>query len=206
LLARIIRGIPFSGTISEFQSLCGINSHATCKKVLRFLNNNGIGRLHKAEFSFSAQDKLELGLLAVRQEGSPKILSQYLDWKDFEDFVSLILQQSGYSCTTNIHLKKPHMQIDVVANMGPKALIIDCKHWKNMGVNKMEECAALQHVRAKLYVKTHDNIDHAIPIIVTLNEPLRNFINKIPFVSISKFGSFLCNYDVYTSQLLHVLS
>ncbi|HEY7109698.1 MAG TPA: restriction endonuclease [Nitrososphaeraceae archaeon] len=204
MLASIIRGIPYTGSVLEFQSLCGIMSCTTCFELLRVLNTNGIGKLKRGEVIFSAKDKLKLVHLAIQQNCNPKLLSQNLNWKDFESFVSVILQKIGYRCTANVHLTKPHMQIDVVATMGTKALLIDCKHWKNMGVSKMEECAKRQHMRTKSYLRTHTDIDYAIPIILTLNEPTRNFINKIPFVSISKFGSFLSNYDVCTNQLLQV--
>jgi restriction endonuclease len=171
---------------------------------LDFLYANGIGKEYKAKVLFSAKDKLNLVQLAIQQNCNLKLISQSLNWKDFEEFVTLLLQKFGYHCTTNVHLRKPHMQIDVVATMGSRALIIDCKHWKNMATNKMEVCTTLQHIRAKSYVRTHNTIDYAIPIIVTLNEPSRNFINMIPIVSISKFGSFLYNYDAFTNELLYV--
>jgi len=204
LLASAIRGIPFTGTVTEFQHMCGITSRTTCIEVLCFLNTNGIGSLYKTQVIFSAEDKLKLVLFAVQLGCSPKLLSQTLNWKDFEGFVYAILQKLGYCCTSNIHLRKPHMQIDVVATMGAKALIIDCKHWKNMGTSKLVECATRQLIRTKSYVRAYDNIDYAIPIIITLNEPSRNFINRIPIVPISKFGSFLYDYDAFSNELLQV--
>ena len=204
LLTSVIRGTPYTGTVSEFQSICEITSRSTYVEVLDMLIANGIGSLNKAQITFSAQDKLNIIQLALQQNCNPKRLAKNLNWKDFEDFVSVILQKIGYSCKRNVHLRKPHMQIDVVATMGKKALIIDCKHWKNSGAGKMEECAKHHLIRTKSYVTTYRDIDYAIPIIVTLNEPLRNTINRIPIVPISKFGSFLSNYDVWADQLLHV--
>jgi len=170
-------------------------------ELLRFLSSKGIGNLSNTEVSFSSTDKLKLLLLALRHECDPKLLSLNLDWKDFENFVTVILQTKNYGCRTNIHLTKPRIQIDVVATLGRMALIIDCKHWRNMAASKMVECANQQHARTRSYVKNNRNIDFGIPIIVTLNEGSQPFVNKIPFVPISRLGSFLTDYDLYRDQL-----
>ena len=95
----------------------------------------------------------------------------------------------------------PRIQIDVVATLGDMALIIDCKHWKNMAISKMVQCANQQYARTKIYVEKNRKIDCGLPVIVTLNEVSQPFINKIPFVPISRLDSFLKDYDLYSDQL-----
>ncbi|MGB8449103.1 MAG: hypothetical protein WCE25_05250, partial [Nitrososphaeraceae archaeon] len=82
--------------------------------------------------SFSSTDKMKLLLLALHHECDPTLLSLNLNWKDFENFVTIILQAKNYVCRTNIHLTMPRIQIDVVAILERMALIIDCKHWRDM--------------------------------------------------------------------------
>ena len=201
LLAQAIRGIPYSNNISEFQSLCNINSYTTSKELLRFLSGKGIGNLSETKVRFTSTDKMKLLLLALQLECDPDLLSLYLNWKDFENFVTIILQAKNYVCRSNIHLTMPRIQIDVVATLGGMALIIDCKHWRNMAVSKMLQCANQQYARTKIYVEKNRNIDCGLPVIVTLNEVSQSFVNKIPFVPISRLDSFLKDYDLYSDQL-----
>ena len=156
------------------------------------------------KISFSTTDKMKLLLLALHHECDATLLSLNLNWKDFENFVTIILQAKHYVCKTNIHLTMPRIQIDVVATLEGMALIIDCKHWRNMAASKMVECANQQYVRTKIYVEKNRNIDCGLPIIVTLNEVSQPFVNKIPFVPISRLGSFLKDYDLYRDQLCRV--
>lgn len=170
-------------------------------ELLRFLGSKGIGNLSDAKVSFSSTDKMKLLLLALHHECEPNLLSLNLNWKDFENFVTIILQAKNYLCRTNIHLTKPRIQIDVVATLKGMTLIIDCKHWRNMTTSKMEECANQQYVRTKIYVERNRHINCGLPIIVTLNEVSQPFVNKIPFVPISRLGSFLKDYDLHRDQL-----
>lgn len=170
-------------------------------ELLRFLSSKGIGNLSDTKVSFSSTDKMKLLLLALHHECDPTLLSLNLNWKDFENFVTIILQAKNYVCRTNIHLTMPRKQIDVVATLEGMALIIDCKHWRDMAASKMVDCANQQHVRTKIYVEKNRNIDCGLPVIVTLNEVSQPFVNKIPFVPISRLDSFLKDYDLYRDQL-----
>jgi len=170
-------------------------------ELLQFLSSKGIGNLSDTKVSFSSTDKMKLLLLALHHECDPTLLSLNLNWKDFENFVTIILQAKNYVCRTNIHLKMPRIQIDVVATLEGMALIIDCKHWRDMAASKMLDCANQQHVRTKIYVEKNRNIECGMPVIVTLNEVSQPFVNKIPFVPISRLGSFLKDYDLYRDQL-----
>jgi hypothetical protein len=204
LLAQAIDGIPHTENALEFQSRCGINSYITAVDVLKFLNRKGIGKLSGIQVSFSQIDKLKVLLLALESGCDPKLLSSKLDWRDFEAFTTLILDQTGYVCTKNIIIKKPRIQIDVIAKLNLTALIIDCKHWKKMSMKKMNECAKKQYRRTERYMKIDNNIRMGIPVIVTLYEYSGHIKNKLPFVPISKFRSFLTDYILYQDQIPYI--
>jgi hypothetical protein len=170
-------------------------------ELLRFLSSKGIGNLSDTKISFSSTDKMKLLLLALDLVFDQSLLFLNLNCKVFDNFVTIIVHEMIYVCMTDIHLTMPRIQIDVVATLEGMALIIDCKHWRNMAASKMVECANQQYVRTKIYVEKNRNIDCGLPVIITLNEVSQPFVNKIPFVPISRLGSFLKDYDLYRDQL-----
>lgn len=201
LLTKAVAGIPGCKTVLEFQSRCKIPSFATTIELLNFLVSNGIGKRSKSKLNFSEIDKLNLLLFLLRNGSDTKILSSRLDWRDFELFTTIILQQENYFCQTNIHLRKPRFQIDIVGRAGNRALFVDCKHWKDMSETKRIECAYQQQKRARAYMKIDRNIKIGIPIIVTLNEPPGRFVDRVPFVAINRLHMFLKDYDTFQDEI-----
>lgn len=201
LLSKAIAGIPGSKNVLEFQSRCKIPSFATTIELLNFLVSNGIGKRSKSKLNFSEIDKLNLLLFLLRNGSDTKILSSRLNWRDFELFTTIILQQENYFCQTNIHLRKPRFQIDIVGRAGNRALFVDCKHWKDMSETKRIECAYQQQKRARAYMKIDRNIKTGIPIIVTLNEPTSRFVDRVPFVAINRLHMFLKDYDTFQDEI-----
>jgi hypothetical protein len=201
LLAKAIAGIPESKNVLEFQSRCKIPSFATTIELLNFLVSKGIGKRSKSKLNFSEIDKLNLLLFLLRNGSDTKILSSRLDWRDFELFTTIILEQENYFCQTNIYLKKPRFQIDIVGRAGKRALFVDCKHWKDMSETKRIECAYQQQKRARAYMKIDRNIKTGIPIIVTLNEPPSRFVDRVPFVAINRLHMFLKDYDTFQDEI-----
>ena len=206
LLSKAIAGIPGSKNVLEFQSRCKIPSFATTIELLNFLVSNGIGKRSKSKLNFSEIDKLNLFLFLLRNGSDTKILSSRLDWRDFELFTTIILQQENYFCQTNIHLRKPRFQIDIVGRAGNRALFVDCKHWKDMSETKRIECAYQQQKRTRAYMKIDRNIKTGIPIIVTLNEPISRFVDRVPFVAINRLHMFLKDYDTFRDEICCIVN
>lgn len=201
LLTKAVAGIPGCKTVLEFQSRCKIPSFTTTVELLNFLLRNGIGKKSKTNLIFSDIDKLKLILFLLQSGCDTKNLSSMLDWRDFELFTKIILEQADYFCQTNIHLRKPRFQIDIVGREDKRALFVDCKHWKNMSEAKRIECAYQQQKRARAYMKIDRNIKTGIPIIVTLNEPASRFVDRVPFVAINRLHMFLKDYDSFQDEI-----
>ena len=80
------------------------------------------------------------------------------------------------------------MEIDVIGKKMDIALLIDCKHWKNMSKSALDEIVK-QIERVKHFVSI-ENIS-ALPVIVTLHQETIQFIGNVPIVPIMKLSSFL---------------
>jgi Holliday junction resolvase-like predicted endonuclease len=53
-----------------------------------------------------------------------------IDWRDFEELVSEILEKHGFKTWNNFRFKtKKRYEIDLIATKGSKTLLIDCKQW-----------------------------------------------------------------------------
>jgi hypothetical protein len=201
LLALALEGIPRSTTVLEFQTCCGLTSRITTWSLLQFLHQKGIGNLNGTRLRFSQADRLKVLLAALELGCSLDLLSSKLNWRDFELFACALLERYDYSSTTNVRFTNPRTQIDVVAVSGITALIIDCKHWKKMGTNKMIQCANAQYLRAKTYVVKMHNFINAFPLVVTLHELQYKIIENVPFVPISKLHSFVTNFELHHNNI-----
>ena len=197
LLIQAVSGIPHSTTVAEFQLATGIRSQSSALKLIRYLNENGIGRLWGNTVKFEIKDKLNLILNAMSSGCTPELLSSKLNWKDFELFTTLILEKNGYRIKTNINFGWPKIQIDVVGKLPSVCLIIDCKHWKCMPFNSMQKVAVGQIRRTQIYLQKRKIASATYPIIVTLNETKPMILNGVPFVPIASFNTFLVNHEFY---------
>jgi len=204
LLAKAIVGIPRSKSVPEFQKLCGITSFITVIELLNFLASKGIGKISSTNLTFSQTDKLNLLLFLLQNGCDTRFLSSKLDWKDFESFTRIILEQSNYYCKKNIHLRKPRFQIDIIGRSLNTALIVDCKDWKDIPTQKRIECAYQQRRRTEAYMKIDKNIKVGIPIVVTLNDPIHRFVERVPFIAINRLQAFLKDYDSFQEEICFI--
>ena len=101
----------------------------------------------------------------------------------------IILEENGFDVTKNLVLTKPRMEIDVIGKKMNLALLIDCKHWKNMSKSALDEIVKKQIERVKRYVADEDIT--ALPVIVTLHQEGTQLVENVPIVPIMKLPSFL---------------
>ena len=203
LFAKALAGIPFSGTLEEFQFRCNISSTITARALLNHLQRRGVGRFSGTQIRFTPSDKLNVLIISLEEGCQPSQLSSKLDWKDFELLTTLILQRQSYNVKSNVQFTKPRVQIDIVAISGQVVLVIDCKHWKKMSTIKMVGCAIEQRRRAKIYFdKIRISSGIVIPLIVTLHELPQQIICKVPFVPIAKLYSFIKEFEIHLDRFV----
>ena len=190
LAMKGISGIIEGGiSITDFSVVCELDE-ISAKELLYTLVQNGIGVLNDDFVDFDIPyDRLQTALFAINLGANVEDVSEYLNWKDFESLTGIILEEKDFEVTKNLILTKPRMEIDVIGKKMDIALLIDCKHWKNMSKSALDEIVKKQVERVKHFVSI-ENMS-ALPVIVTLHQETIQFIGNVPIVPIMKLSSFL---------------
>ena len=197
-----ISGILEGGvSVTDFSIVTELDE-ISAKELLYTLVQNGIGTWNNDLVDFDIpNDRLQTALFAIKLGADVESVSEYLTWQDFESITGLILEKKDFDVTKNLILTKPRMEIDVVGTKMDIALLIDCKHWKNMSKSALNEIVKKQVERVKRYVA--DENMSALPVIVTLHQEEIQFIENVPIVPIMKLSSFL---DEFVGNLDSLLS
>ena len=200
LVTKGIHGIIEGGvSISDFSIICEFDE-ITAKELLYTLVKNGIGILNDDVVDFDVpNDRLQTALFAINLGADVEDVSEYLNWKDFESLTGIILEEKNFEVTKNLILTKPRMEIDVIGKKMDIALLIDCKHWKNMSKSALDEIVKKQIERVKRFVSI-ENMS-AFPVIVTLHQEKIQFVGNVPIVPIMKLPSFLDEFVGHSEKL-----
>ena len=190
LVVKGINGILEGGvSITDFSIVSELDE-ISAKELLYTLVQNGIGTWNDDLVDFDIpNDRLQTALFAINLGATIEDVSEYLTWRDFESLTGLILEEKDFDVTKNLIMTKPRMEIDVVGKKMNTALLIDCKHWKNVSKSALDEIVKKQIERVKRYVA--DESMSALPVIVTLHQEEIQFIHNVPIVPIMKLSSFL---------------
>lgn len=210
--ATLIKLIPFivngKHDLMEITSKSGLNFEVL-KEALIFLEEEKIAKINENNVQFEKGAKLLASVLALRLGSSIDEVSKALSWKDFEEFISTIMVYNSYIVHQNFRLKRPKIEIDVLAFKDRKGLAIDCKHWyRSIGLSTMSKIVDAQIKRVKKFLICDEakkfNLLYVIPVIVTLYSEQVLFVNKVPIVPINKFSSFLNELDGMLDTILIV--
>ena len=190
LVVKGLNGIIEGGvSVTDFSVICELDE-INAKELLYTLVKNGIGILNDDVVDFDIpNDRLQTALFAINLGADLEDVSEYLNWKDFESLTGIILEEKDFEVTKNLILTKPRMEIDVIGKKMDIALLIDCKHWKNMSKSALDEIVKKQVERVKHFVSI-ENMS-ALPVIVTLHQETIQFVGNVPIVPIMKLSSFL---------------
>jgi len=190
LVVKGINGVIEGGvSVRDFSIICELDE-ITAKELLFTFVQNGIGVLNDDSVNFDVpSDRLRTALFAINLGATVEDVSEYLSWKDFESLTGLILEEKYFVVTKNLILTKPRMEIDVIGEKMGIALMIDCKHWKNMNKSALDKIVKKQIERVKHFIS--DKNISALPVIVTLHQEEIQFIDNVPIVPIMKLASFL---------------
>ncbi len=210
----LLRLIPFinegSHTPKELSEKSGLGGRLT-KELLEQLASSNIGQIQYGEITFSRSDKISSAIMAVKMGCSIDEVSKQIEWRDFENIVSEILSADGYTVRRNFRLKKPRLEIDVLAFKNNICLAIDCKHWRRtVGASTMKKLVDRQIKRAENLAKSGEGFEgplhHIYPVIATLYEEDVLMIDRVPIVPITKLTGFLREFEGYLGNLKDVCS
>ena len=190
LAVKGINGIIEGGiSVTDFSVVTELDE-ISAKELLYTLVQNGIGAWNDDLVDFDIpHDRLQAALFAITLGATIEDVSEYLTWRDFEAITGIILEENDFEVTKNLVLTKPRMEIDVIGKKMNLALLIDCKHWKNMSKSALDEIVKKQIERVKRYVADEDIT--ALPVIVTLHQEGTQLVENVPIVPIMKLPSFL---------------
>ena len=190
LAVKGINGILEGGvSITDFSIVTELDE-ISAKELLYTLVQNGIGTWNDDLVDFDIpHDRLQTALFAITLGATIEDVSEYLTWRDFEAITGIVLEENDFDVTKNLVLTKPRMEIDVIGKKMNLALLIDCKHWKNMTKSALNEIVKKQIERVKRYVA--DEGITALPVIVTLHQEGIQLVDNVPIVPIMKLTSFL---------------
>ncbi len=217
----LLKLIPFMNGfvyVKELSSKLCI-SYATCNDALEHLSRLGIGKRIEGSnedsngtlFLFDINDRINAIMLALRLNASIEEVTSVLNWKDFEILTANILEENGYMVARNVRLmdkqNRCRLEIDVVGmkdvNGKSIALVIDCKHWSYITEAALVSIVKRQVKRASMFVASDNNIDIALPIILTLRD-MPMLVDGIPIIPISRLRSFLYEYDINDERMMFI--
>jgi hypothetical protein len=206
LLLRSIQGMNSEIKFDDFRVKIGIGSFSVFKQLLNFLAHNKIGiqldNNGKQTLLFSEMDRIRASFLSLQMGCDIQECSKVLSWKDFEYFTSELLTMFEYSTKVNIVLSKPRAQLDIIGIKNDFAITIDCKHWKYSNKTTLTIYAEKQIRRTMLWLEREKKITKAIPMIITLDNAIFKFINRVPVVPILTLKSFLKEFDKQDDSIL----
>ncbi len=165
--------------------------------------------------SYCLRSLVPLALRAIELGASPYTVSRFIDWRDFEELVLNYLLKSGFEGMKSVRLKSRRYEIDVLAlePVSRICLAIDCKHWSpGYGKrSKLRQVATEHRMKVELLIKDCEYLRSKyrvlskarwiVPVIVTLTDSLRGYINGSFVVPIQGFRDFINNVDYYLDIL-----
>ncbi len=143
--------------------------------------------------------------MTLRGQRDPESASSNLDWRQFEELSEQAFNSLGFETRINLRLKKPTMEIDLLATRQELAFAVDCKHWKRtVGSGVMKKVGDRQILRSKRLVGLF-GLSRVIPIVLTWHDELLGVLdNGVPVVPIHRLTDFVMNWE--TSDRILVLS
>ena len=136
----------------------------------------------------------------------PQKVARILGWQEFENFVRLAFEESGFRALKHLIIKlglRTRCEIDVLAWNQSLTLAIDCKHWVKGGMSqpRLRKAAEAQAKRVTALARRPEILCRSgledlekrsiMPILLGLRESETRESNGVPIVPISKLADFL---------------
>lgn len=128
-----------------------------------------------------------------------------LAWREFEDYCAAAISAAGFQVSTNVRLRKPTREIDIVGTSPSLVLSVDCKHWgRAAGPSGLESLAGAQAERTLNYARARGVSAPLLPVIVTLVESRVRVVAGVPVVPIAALKSFLASVSPFEEGFAYV--
>lgn len=147
-------------------------------------------------------------ILALKFGASLEEVCKVVSWQDFENFVEKILIEYGYRTFRSFRLKRPKLEVDILALKADFGLVVDCKQWSRPLSQSALNSIVIKQVERTKFILSKEKVllqnMFLIPIIVTLYPSPLKFVNGVPIVSVEMFKSFVSEVDGRLSEFLKV--
>lgn len=159
---------------------------------------------------------VKLALELVKLGLDVEVISQPLNWRDFEELINEYLNLSGYHVIKNLRFSRRRYEVDVVGidEVSGTAVVVDCKHWSPGYGKKGRLVHIAREHRAKVEVLAEDcasllnkykvlsKARILVPLIVTLTDVIRGYIGGSFIVPVLRFNDFVSNAKFYIDTLV----
>lgn len=208
----LLRLLDYSGrgsakTLSEVAEEAGVTEEIARRVLKRIAEENPSDNT----VILPEDKRIEVAFQAVAMGVPLDDISTVLKPKDFEDFTSRVLRETGFEVRSNFSFKSSgrRHQIDVLALKDRILLSIDCKRWRQgFSFKKIQQLAESQATRTRNLVAYLSQIHgpgavstFVVPVVIGLTEPPRRIVGRSPIVPIHTITSFAAQTD----SILHDL-
>ena len=136
--------------------------------------------------------KVELAVIAIKGGVSLTEVCRALSASDFEAFVEEAFKAGGYLTERNVRLRRPRVEIDILAENENLLVGVDFKRWnKPLYPSTAAKLLDKQLERLKAYKRAVGKKKPAVPLIVTLLERDWWVVDRKPVIPVSKLNSFI---------------
>jgi restriction endonuclease len=161
----------------------------------------------------------ELGVPAIAPRGVSAALAltrlgvdlarvaRLLTWKEFEEYCALAISAAGYAVRTNVRLRKPTRQIDILAESPSLVLSVDCKHWgRGASSAGLQAAAAAQIERTEVCAKgTLTGLGRTfLPVLLTMVDNQVKVVKGVPVVPLQALREFLASVSRFDQGLCFI--
>lgn len=149
-----------------------------------------------------------LSVQALKNGASLDEVFKIVRWQDFENFIEMILYEHGYTTYKNYRMKKPRIEVDILALKRSFGLLVDCKQWhKILGPSNLNSIVKKQIERAKIMLLNDKKMPKDIflvPVVVTLFPSSQRYYEGVPIVACDMLKSFINEVDGRMDEVLKV--
>ncbi|MEM3755215.1 MAG: restriction endonuclease [Candidatus Bathyarchaeia archaeon] len=189
------------------------------KEILEVFKKDGLIEDYNEQegiLKVNFENRLKMAIKAIQIGGDIEGICKKLDWQEFENFVSKILEMNGYNVTKHYRFKYKNKkyEFDILAYNNLFILCIDCKHWRHGGQkSKLLKAARMQLNRVIAFSKLKGEAKlikngkklRLLPIVLTLMDAPFKELEKIPIVPILKFNDFMYRLSPITNEFIKII-
>lgn len=173
------------------------------------------------KIDFTDEEKGQILLSLLMQGISVKNILELIDWKGFENVITALFDELGYSVLSNFRFKDEFTkyEIDVLAFKYPYLFLIDCKYYRHPSSSIMKDAAVKQKERTEVLYEIFPILSEELisklalplkrevklyPLILSWRDHNIQFSSEIPIIPFNQLSGFLQEIDEFRDGLFYI--